>query len=79
MCEALGIGEVMDRAPRHQPAPRIVTTGDAVHAMVLNGLGGVNPPRSLVLRFLPDNPTSRRLAPVGIEAPPLKEDARGRA
>ena len=36
MFDELGIGEVIDRATRHQPETRIVTTGDAVKAMVLN-------------------------------------------
>ena len=49
--DALGIGAVIDRATRHQPDTRIVTTGDAVKAMVLNGLGVVNQQRSLVSRF----------------------------
>ena len=42
MFDELGIGEVIDRATRHQPETRIVTTGEAVNAMVLNGLGFVN-------------------------------------
>jgi len=37
----LGIGDVIDQAPQHHPAMRIVTTGTAVKAMVLNGLGSV--------------------------------------
>ena len=49
--DELGIGEVIDRAPRHQPDTRIVTTGDAVKAMVLNGLGFVNQPLYVVHGF----------------------------
>ena len=48
MFDELGIGEVIDRATRHHPETRIVTTGYAVKAMVLNGLGFVNPQLSLV-------------------------------
>src|SRR5262245_41159332 len=51
MFDALGIGEVIDRATRHHPDTQIVTTGDAVNANVLNGLGLVNQQRSLVQRF----------------------------
>jgi transposase len=79
MFDELGIGEVIDRATRHQPETRIVTTGDAVKAMVLNGLGFVNQQRYLVPRFFQDNPTSRLLAPLLIEAHHLNDDALGRA
>jgi transposase len=79
MFDALGIGEVIDRATRHQPETRIVTTGDAVKAMVLNGLGFVNQQLYLVSRFFQDKPTSRLLAPMLIEARHLNDDALGRA
>lgn len=79
MFDARGIGEVMDRATRHHPDTRLVTTGDAVKARVLNGLGCVNPQRSLVSRFFQDQPTSRLLAPVLIDATHLHDDALGRA
>jgi transposase len=77
--DALGIGEVSDRATRHHPATRSVTTGDAVNALLLNGLGVVNHPRYLVPRFCQDKPTSRLLAPLRIEAKHLHDAALGRA
>ena len=79
MVDALGMGEVIDRATRHQPETRIVTTGDAVTAMVLNGLGFVNQQLSLVPRLFQDKPLSRLLAPLLIEAHQLNDDALGRA
>jgi transposase len=79
MFDELGIGEVIDRATRHYPETRIVTTGDAVKAMVLNGLGFVNQQLYLVSRFFQDKPTSRLLAPMLIEAKHLNDDALGRA
>jgi transposase len=79
MFDELGIGEVIDRATRHHLETRIVTTGDAVNAMVFNGLGFVNQPRYLVPRFFQDKPTSRLLAPLLIEAKRLHDDALGRA
>jgi transposase len=79
MFDELGIGEVIDRATRHQPETRIVTPGDAVKAMVLNGLGFVNQQLYLVSRFFQDKPTSRLLAPMLIEAKHLNDDALGRA
>jgi hypothetical protein len=77
--EALGIGEVVDQATQQNPERRIVTAGHAVNAMVLNGLGLVNPQLSLVPRFFQDKPISRLLAPCVIEAKPLTDDALGRA
>jgi transposase len=79
MFDALGLGEVIDRATRHHPDTRIVTTGDAVKAMVLNGLGFVNQQLYRVPRFFQDKPTSRLLAPLLIEAQHLNDDALGRA
>jgi transposase len=77
MFDELGIGEVIDRATRHHPETRSVTTGDAVKAMVLNGLGCVNQQLYLVSRFFQDKPTSRLLAPMLIEAKPHNDDALG--
>jgi transposase len=79
MFDELGMGAVIDRATRHRPETRIVTTGDAVKAMVLNGLGFVNQQLYLVSRFFQDKPTSRLLAPLLIEAKHLNDDALGRA
>ena len=79
MFDELGIGEVIDRATRHHPETRIVTTGYAVKAMVLNGLGFVNQQLYLVQWFFQDKPTSRLLAPLLIEAQHLNDDALGRA
>jgi len=42
MFDELGIGDVLDRAMQHNPETRIVTVGNAVKAMVLNGLGFMN-------------------------------------
>ena len=42
MYEELGIGEVIDRVVPQGREKRIVSVGQAVKAMVLNGLGFVN-------------------------------------
>jgi transposase len=78
MCAELGITEVIDKATRQDPARRMVTAGHAVTAMVLNGLGCVNQPRSLVPHFFPNKPRSRLIAP-GMQASHLNDDPRGRA
>jgi transposase len=78
MFEELGIGDVLDQATQQTPEMRIVTVGNAVKAMVLNGLGFVNQQLYLVPLFFPHKPTQRLIAP-GIEAPHLHDDTLGRA
>src|SRR5215510_9533251 len=63
MFDELGIGEVLDQAPRHNPDRRDLTVGEAVNAMVLNGLGFINQALDLVPRFCQNKPTSRLSAP----------------
>jgi hypothetical protein len=67
MFAARGIAAVIDQATQQHPEPRMVTVGQAIKAMVLNGLGIVRQPRYLVPWFFPNKPTHRLLAP-GIEA-----------
>lgn len=78
LCDELGLGEVLDQAPRQNPARRDLTVGAAVKAMVLNGLGLINHARSLVPRLFPNTPTSRLMAP-RVPPKPLHDDALGRA
>ena len=78
MCDALGIGEVLDRATQQNPARRDLTGGAAVKALVRNGLGCINHARSLVPRFFHNTPPSRRISPRVIPAQ-LHDDAVGRA
>src|SRR5215216_1917870 len=75
MCDELGIGEVIDRATRHHPDTPIVTTGDAVKAMVLNGLGCVNQQLSLVSLLFHAKPTAIFLLPILVAPPPPLEAA----
>ena len=75
----LALARSLTKPPRQNPETRIVTAGDAVKAMVLNGLGFVNQQLYLVPRFFQDKPTSRLLAPLLIEAKHLNDDALGRA
>jgi transposase len=57
---------------------RQVSVGQAVKAMVLNGLGFVNQPLYLVPHFF-DNKPLDRLIGAGIEATHLNDDGLGRA
>ena len=51
MFDELGIGDVLDQATKHNPEMRDLTVGEAVKAMVLNGLGFINQALYLVPRF----------------------------
>lgn len=78
MFDELGMGDVIDQATQHNPERRDLTTGEAVKAMVLNGLGCINQALSLVPRFLQNTPTSRLIAP-RVAPDQRNDDALGRA
>jgi transposase len=78
MFDELGIGDVIDQATQQNPEMRRVTVGNAVKAMILNGLGFVNQQLYLVPMFFHNKPTHRLLAPE-IDANHLNDDALGRA
>jgi transposase len=61
MYDELGIGEVIDRVIPQDQGKRIVSLGQAVKAMVLNGLGFVNQRLYLIPHFFRDKPTERLL------------------
>jgi len=42
MFDELSLGDVIDRATQQNPEMRDLTVGEAVKAMVLNGLGFIN-------------------------------------
>jgi len=56
MFDELGIGDVIDQATDHNSARRDLTVGEAVNAMVLNGLGFINQALYLVPRFFSISP-----------------------
>ena len=62
MFDELGIGEVLDQATQQDPAMRDLTVGEAVKAMVLNGLGFINHALYLVPRFFNNKPTDRLIS-----------------
>jgi transposase len=78
MFDELGIGNIIDQATQQNPEMRDLTVGEAVKAMVLNGLGFINQALYLVTRFFQNKPTSRLIAPRVIPAQ-LNDDALGRA
>ncbi len=78
MCNELGIAETIDKATEQDPVMRIVTAGQAVQAMILNGLGFVNQQLYLIPHFFQNKPIPRLIAPA-IYARNLNDDTLGRA
>jgi transposase len=78
MFDELSIGDVLDQATHQNPAMRDLTVGEAIKALVLNGLGCINQALSLVPRFFHNTPTSQRISP-RVTPAPLNDDALGRA
>ena len=78
MFDELGIGAVIDQATQQDPQMRDLTVGEAVKAMVLNGLGFVNQTLYLVPRFFQNKPTYRLISP-RVKPAQLNDDALGRA
>jgi transposase len=78
MFDELGIGDVIDRVTQQNPEMRDLTVGEAVKAMVLNGLGFVNQALYLVPQFFHNKPT-HPLFSRPISADQLNDDALGRA
>src|SRR5919106_1112982 len=78
MFDELGLGDVLDQATHQHPELRDLTVGEAVKAMVLNGLGCINQALYLVPRFFQHKPTSRLMSPRVVPAQ-RNDDALGRA
>jgi transposase len=78
MFDELGRGEIIDQATPQHPEVRDLTVGEAVNAMVLNGLGCINQALSLVPRFFHTQPTDPLMSP-RVPPPQLNDDALGRA
>jgi transposase len=76
--DALGIGDVLDQATHQHPALRDLTVGEAVNAMVRNGLGCITQALDLVPRCFQTKPTFRRMSP-RVAPEQRNDDALGRA
>ena len=57
MFDERAIGDVLDQATHQNPDMRDLTVGEAVKAMVLNGLGFIHQALYLVPRFFQNKPT----------------------
>jgi transposase len=78
MFDELGMGEIIDQATQQNPEMRDLTVGEAVKAMVLNGLGFINQALYLVPRFFHNKPTYQLISP-RVTPKQLNDDALGRA
>jgi transposase len=78
MFEDLGLGDVIDKATQQHPERQLVTAGNAVKAMGLNGLGVVNQRLSRVPQLFQHTPPSPLIAPA-IAPAPLHDETLGRA
>jgi transposase len=78
MCQEIGISQLIDRHCPSVSPDQIVSTGKALEAMILNGLGFVNKRLYLIPRFFEDKPVERLLGP-GYEASHFNDDRLGRA
>jgi transposase len=78
MFDELGSGDVIDQATHQNPERRDLTVGEAVKALVLNGLGCINQARYLVPSFFHHQPTYRLVSP-RVTPAQRNDDALGRA
>jgi hypothetical protein len=74
MFDELGMGEIIEQATQQNPGMRALTVGEAVKALVLNGLGFINPALYLVPRFFHHQPTSQLISP-RVSPQQLNDDA----
>ena len=78
MCDELGVSDLINRVMIQDKEKRTVSIGQAVKAMILNGLGFANRTLYLSPLFFADKPVERLLGP-GIQAEHLNDDVLGRA
>lgn len=78
MYDELGIGTLIDQLIPQDMDKRNVSIGQAVKAMVLNGLGFANKALYLASWFFRDKPVNRLIGE-GVEAEHLNDDVLGRA
>ena len=78
MFDELGIGELVDTLVPQDLEQRRISVGQALKAMVLNGLGSANRRLYLTSRFFQNKPTGRLLGE-GVEPEHLNDDALGKA
>jgi transposase len=76
-CDAIGIVEEIDKAIPPDPRQKL-TVGEAIKAMIINGLGFTTRPLSLTPQFFQSKPVELLIKP-GITADTINDDVLGRA
>lgn len=79
MCEALKIGRLIDTHIPNNSADKILSTGNAIVGLILNGLGFVNKRLYLVSHFFKNKPVSKLLNVSYLESSHFNDDALGRS
>ena len=72
-CKDLGIARRIDELLNHTDKERVVTPGESVVAMIINGLGFTNRRLYLVSQFFENKPVERLIAP-GLQSSDLTYD-----
>ena len=78
MCDELGLAALIDRLLPQDLEQRQISIGQAVKAMILNGLGFANRRLYLTTHFFQNKPTERLLGP-GVQPEHLTDDTLGQA
>lgn len=77
ICKELHMVEAVDSLLPRESLDKIVSNGEAVLAMILNGLGFVNQPMYLSPKFFEDKPLDKLISPY-LKAEHLNDDCLGR-
>lgn len=79
MCSELEISKIIDRCIPMKSADKILSTGNAVVGLILNGLGFVNKRLYLVSRFFENKPVDQLLNVSYLNSSHFNDDALGRS
>lgn len=79
MCSELGISKIVDEHIPVNSVDKILSTGNAVVGLILNGLGFVNKRLYLVSRFFENKPVDKLLNVSYLESSHFNDDALGRS
>lgn len=79
MCKELKIAELIDEHIPSSSSDKILSTGNAVVALILNGLGFVNKRLYLVSHFFKNKPVDKLLGVSYLKSSHLNDDALGRS
>lgn len=77
ICKELHLVEAVDSLLPRESLDKIVSNGESVLAMILNGLGFVNQPLYLTPKFFEDKPLDKLISPY-LKAEHLNDDCLGR-